>query len=71
MKDGKIDPDVIDPTVAAFGFGRRVCPGRHLAFDSIWIVIASTLAACSISKAKRRDDTDILPHEDYEMGFLW
>jgi cytochrome P450 len=35
-KDGKIDPSVKDPVNAAFGFGRRVCPGRHFALASIW-----------------------------------
>jgi hypothetical protein len=27
---------VKDPVNAAFGFGRRVCPGRHFALASIW-----------------------------------
>ncbi|KAJ6604729.1 cytochrome P450 [Mycena vulgaris] len=34
----------------AFGFGRRVCPGRILAFDTLWIVVASMLAVYNISK---------------------
>jgi hypothetical protein len=28
--DGKIDPNVRDPRTACFGFGRRICPGRHI-----------------------------------------
>lgn len=71
MKDGKIDPEVLDPTVAAFGFGRRVCPGRYMAFESMWIAVASTLAVCTISKARNEDGTAITPSGDYEMGFLW
>ncbi|KAJ7487682.1 cytochrome P450 [Mycena galericulata] len=39
----------------AFGFGRRSCPGKYLAFDTLWIVVASMLAVYSISK--ERDDT--------------
>ncbi|KAL0953804.1 hypothetical protein HGRIS_004986 [Hohenbuehelia grisea] len=35
----------------AFGFGRRICPGRHLAYNSLWIVIATLLATSTISKA--------------------
>ncbi|KAJ7492545.1 cytochrome P450 [Mycena latifolia] len=34
----------------AFGFGRRICPGKYLAFDSLWIVVASVLAVYNISK---------------------
>lgn len=37
---------------AAFGFGRRICPGRWLALDTIWITIASVLAVYNISKPK-------------------
>lgn len=36
----------------AFGFGRRVCPGRWLALDTVWVTIASTLAVYNIEKPK-------------------
>ncbi|KAJ7495373.1 cytochrome P450 [Mycena latifolia] len=52
--DGKPNPAVKDPD-AAFGFGRRVCPGRHLATSSIWITVVSILATFNIQKAV--DDT--------------
>ncbi|KAJ7199555.1 cytochrome P450 [Mycena haematopus] len=35
----------------AFGFGRRMCPGRFLALDTLWIMIALTLYCYRISKA--------------------
>lgn len=34
----------------AFGFGRRLCPGKYLAYDTLWIVVASMLAVYNISK---------------------
>ncbi|KAJ8079595.1 hypothetical protein PM082_011182 [Marasmius tenuissimus] len=34
--DGKLNPDVQDPTQAFFGFGKRICPGRHMAQASVW-----------------------------------
>ena len=37
-----------DPTTAAFGFGRRVCPGSHLALQSLFINIAVVLATMVI-----------------------
>ncbi|KAL0564491.1 hypothetical protein V5O48_017555, partial [Marasmius crinis-equi] len=36
----------------AFGFGRRVCPGRHFAHLALWQVIACTLATLEIVPMK-------------------
>ncbi|KAL4242020.1 cytochrome P450 family protein [Abortiporus biennis] len=33
LKGGKLDPTVRDPSTLAFGFGRRICPGRHFTKD--------------------------------------
>ncbi|KAG6832007.1 hypothetical protein H0H92_006043 [Tricholoma furcatifolium] len=44
-----------------FGFGRRICPGRHLADDNIWIAIATTLATMKFSKAVGDDGKEITP----------
>ncbi|KIJ25389.1 hypothetical protein M422DRAFT_273670 [Sphaerobolus stellatus SS14] len=49
IKNGKIDPDVLDPYVAIFGYGRRVCPGRYFADDTAYIMIVSILASLNIS----------------------
>ncbi|KAH9929054.1 cytochrome P450 [Epithele typhae] len=43
ISDGQLDKSVRDPTAFAFGYGRRICPGRHFAVDSIFINIASIL----------------------------
>lgn len=70
MKEGKLNPEIPNPTSVAFGFGRRVCPGRHLAYESTWIAIATTLAAFNICKAKDDSGNPISPPEDYVEGFL-
>ncbi|EMD35960.1 hypothetical protein CERSUDRAFT_115908 [Gelatoporia subvermispora B] len=46
-----LDPkeDTVDPSLWAFGFGRRICPGRFLAENSIFIFAATILAAFNIS----------------------
>ncbi|OBZ67817.1 O-methylsterigmatocystin oxidoreductase [Grifola frondosa] len=49
LKDGKLDPEVTDPSTVAFGFGRRICPGRHLADDSLFIIAASVLHVYEIN----------------------
>ncbi|KAJ7835693.1 cytochrome P450 [Mycena leptocephala] len=50
LLDGKLNLAVRNPD-AAFGFGRRLCPGRHMAFSSIWITVVSILATFDITKA--------------------
>ncbi|KAJ7639327.1 cytochrome P450, partial [Roridomyces roridus] len=49
LKDGEINKAVRDPALAAFGFGRRICPGRFFSDASLYILVASVLAAFTIS----------------------
>ncbi|KAG7096145.1 hypothetical protein E1B28_006818 [Marasmius oreades] len=44
--DGKLNKDNIP---LSYGFGRRICVGRLLAEDTLWIAIALTLATCDIT----------------------
>ncbi|KAJ7141534.1 cytochrome P450 [Mycena filopes] len=44
-----------------FGFGRRICPGKDLADNSLWIAIATLLATCSISNALDPNGERIIP----------
>ncbi|KZV83368.1 cytochrome P450, partial [Exidia glandulosa HHB12029] len=39
----KTSEEVMDPRVVAFGFGRRICPGRHFVDDEEWLMIATVL----------------------------
>jgi len=48
-----------DNPVLTFGFGRRLCPGRHLAERSVWAMMVSVLAVFDISKAKDDDGKEI------------
>ncbi|KAI0076588.1 cytochrome P450 [Panus rudis PR-1116 ss-1] len=70
IKNGQLNPDVLDPAVAAFGFGRRICPGKALASETMWIVIASILAAFEISPAVDETGEKIIPAEDFTPGLL-
>ncbi|EIM80937.1 cytochrome P450 [Stereum hirsutum FP-91666 SS1] len=47
-----IDPSEAtdDPSTYLFGFGRRVCPGKSLAENSVFIAIATILSALDISE---------------------
>ncbi|KAJ7619871.1 cytochrome P450 [Mycena rosella] len=70
LRDGKLNPDVRDPELAAFGFGRRICPGRNLAASSLWITIASILATLEIKKARDENGKEIEPSYAYFPGLI-
>ncbi|TFK25351.1 cytochrome P450 [Coprinopsis marcescibilis] len=66
MKDGKLDLKTQrDPNHACFGFGRRICPGRFMAFSAVWLAIASILYVFDIEKKKDECGNDIEPLEEY------
>ncbi|KAH8103589.1 cytochrome P450 [Cristinia sonorae] len=48
-QSGEIDPNVRDPTLIAFGFGRRGCPGKQFAISTLCIYIASVLHVFDIA----------------------
>jgi len=54
----------------AFGFGRRVCPGEHLAEKTLFIMCSTILATLTISPALGVDGTVVLPEVDYTSGVI-
>ncbi|EMD37283.1 hypothetical protein CERSUDRAFT_83037 [Gelatoporia subvermispora B] len=70
MKDGGLSAEVEDPATIAFGFGRRICPGRFMAQDMLWIAIASTLATITISKEVNATGEEVMPETRNLPGFL-
>jgi cytochrome P450 len=65
-----LDPSVKLPE-AVFGFGRRICPGRFMARSSMWIAVASVLAAYDISPVLSPDGVPLIPKEEYTQGVIW
>ncbi|KAL4264663.1 cytochrome P450 family protein [Pleurotus pulmonarius] len=52
ISEGKlVDEDKV--LAASFGFGRRICPGRHIGVSELWIVAASVLSVFDITKAEK------------------
>jgi cytochrome P450 len=52
----------------AFGYGRRICPGRFMGRATDWIAIASVLAAFDVSPALDEHGREIIPEEIYQSG---
>ena len=64
-----VDPRVPAAVDYAFGFGRRVCPGRWMAHAFVWVVVASVLSAFRIEKVVR-DGRVIEPTGAFSPGIL-
>ncbi|KAJ7658590.1 cytochrome P450 [Mycena rosella] len=67
---GKLNPAVQGPEVAAFGFGRRICPGRHMATSSLFITVASMLATLDIKKARDEHGNEVEPSYEFFPGLI-
>ncbi|KAG2116255.1 cytochrome P450 [Suillus cothurnatus] len=50
--DTHVKKTAVDPYSYAFGFGRRICPGRFLADNSVFMLVTSIVATVRISKPK-------------------
>ncbi|KAJ7719640.1 cytochrome P450 [Mycena metata] len=68
--DGKFD-DSSRNAQPAFGFGRRICPGRHMATSSIWITVVSILAMFDITKEIGEDGQPIELSYEYGGGLIF
>lgn len=58
------------PTTLAFGWGRRSCPGSHLAESTVFMAIAMTLATCNILPSVDTQGNDVLPSVMYSSGMV-
>ncbi|KAF7346382.1 O-methylsterigmatocystin oxidoreductase [Mycena sanguinolenta] len=65
--DGKLNDD---DTILAFGFGRRICVGRHTADASVWATIVSVLSTFNIAKARDATGKEIDIDPSYSDGMI-
>ncbi|KAG1867957.1 cytochrome P450 [Suillus subalutaceus] len=54
----------------AFGFGRRMCPGRWLAYESVWFSIACILSVYSIERGIDENGLEIVPEVAYTSSMI-
>jgi len=65
LKNGKLDPSVRDPMDIAFGFGRRICPGKHIAHSTLTLTAASVLLTFDLIKKVDDNGREIEPKREY------
>ncbi|KDQ54011.1 hypothetical protein JAAARDRAFT_113130, partial [Jaapia argillacea MUCL 33604] len=70
LKDGKLNPEVRDPNVAAFGFGRRICPGRHLSDNGMYSIVSSLLSVFDIGPPLNERGEPVLITPEMSPGII-
>ncbi|KIJ28821.1 hypothetical protein M422DRAFT_189274 [Sphaerobolus stellatus SS14] len=66
MESGRRDPG----QTGAFGYGRRVCPGRYMAENSLFIAVASILQNFDITPARDSSGKEVMPEYEWTSGFF-
>ncbi|KIJ39734.1 hypothetical protein M422DRAFT_257326 [Sphaerobolus stellatus SS14] len=66
MEPGRRDPG----QTGAFGYGRRVCPGRYMAENSLFIAVASILQNFDITPARDSLGKEVMPEYEWTSGFF-
>ncbi|KAI0776618.1 cytochrome P450 [Trametes elegans] len=62
--------DAVNPRRFVFGFGRRLCPGREFADESLWLAMATVVSFFDIGKAVDRWGSEITPPAEFVSGFV-
>jgi cytochrome P450 len=62
--------DVRNPRDFCFGFGRRICPGIHIAEQSLFATVATVLHTLSIGRSLDEHGEEIVPQPDVSSGLL-
>ncbi|KAJ3743519.1 cytochrome P450 [Lentinula detonsa] len=60
----------IDPSAYAFGFGRRLCPGKPLAEASLFILVATILSSFEIRLPLDSNGHEIPIDPKFQFGFV-
>ncbi|PVF95625.1 cytochrome P450 [Serendipita vermifera] len=68
--DRFLDEEQPDPTKYVFGFGRRVCPGSHLAIASMFLSITQTLALFDIRRMRNENGEEVVPPAEFVTGMI-
>lgn len=64
------DESVRDPRTVQFGFGRRICPGRFIAEQSLYAAVVAVLATCDISAPVDSAGNPAYPQESFTTGMV-
>lgn len=69
LAQNKLNENILDPRSFIFGFGRRLCPGRELANDVIFLMIARIVATMDLCGVKDEKGREVIPPFALTSGF--
>ena len=58
-----------DPHALAFGFGRRICPGKELADASLFMYVAMSVAVLEM-RGPVKDGKEVVPRKEWVAGTI-
>ena len=61
----------MDPLSTAFGYGRRICPGRYMAEAQVWLSVASMLSVFHIGPGVESMGMPIKTTPAFSSGLIW
>jgi len=70
LKGGLLNPDYMDTNSVVFGFGRRICPGRHLADNLLYSIVSCLLAVYDIKPPVDDEGNTIKLEAEFTSQFL-
>jgi len=70
LRNGQLDNSVRDPMDIAFGFGRRICAGKHLAHSTLMLAAASVLSTFDLLTKVDENGREIEPKNEYRPGAI-
>jgi len=70
LKEGEMNSDIKDPSTAAFGYGRRICPGRYFADNVLFLTVASVLSVFTFRPSMGPNGTPEMPEVKMSSGSL-
>ncbi|KAF8634038.1 hypothetical protein AX17_004303 [Amanita inopinata Kibby_2008] len=59
-----------DPLSSAFGYGRRICPGRFMAEAQLWVSIACILSVFTIGKGVDEEGKEVDTVPEFSSGMI-
>ena len=65
---GNMDSEAAHHVSAAFGFGRRVCPGKAFAESSMFLLMSNIIATMDLTKALDETGNPITPTVEFDKS---
>lgn len=65
-----LDSEMDQVSDLVFGFGRRVCPGKHFAEGTFFAIAATVLATCEILPIVDAKGKEVIPNITFSTGTI-